>query len=178
MQCEEIRLVTLCGPGGVGKTRLGLQVAAELSELFPDGVYLVNLAPLSDPALVLPTIASTLNLKESAGQRLLDVLAAYLRNKELLLLLDNFEQVLSTAVQVADLLSACPKLKVLVTSRERLHVRAEQEFAVPPLALPDPKQLPGLLTLAQIEAVAFFLQRTQAVKPDFQLTAANAQVVA
>ena len=174
---EEVRLLTLTGPGGIGKTRLGLQVAADLADRFADGVFFVNLTSLSDPALVLPTIVSTLDLKESAGQVLLDVLIAYLRNKELLLLLDNFEQVLSAAGQVADLLSACPKLKVLVTSRESLHVRAEQEFAVPPLALPDPKQLPDLATLAQTEAMALFLQRTQAVKPDFQLTNANARAV-
>jgi AAA domain len=95
---EDLRLLTLTGPGGIGKTRLGLQVAADEAFRFADGVYFVNLAPLSDPALVLPTIASTLDLKESAGQVLLDVLRAYVRNKELLLLLDNFEQVLSAAV--------------------------------------------------------------------------------
>jgi predicted ATPase/DNA-binding CsgD family transcriptional regulator len=175
---EDIRLLTLTGPGGIGKTRLGLQVAADEAFRFADGVYFVNLAPLSDPALVLPTIASTLDLKESAGQALLDVLRAYVRNKELLLLLDNFEQVLSAAVPVADLLAACLKLKVLVTSRAVLHVRGEQEFAVPPLALPDPKHLPHLVALSQYEAVALFITRAQAVKPAFQVTSANALAIA
>ena len=175
---DDVRLLTLTGPGGIGKTRLGLQVAADEAFRFADGVYFVNLAPLSDPALVLPTIASTLDLKESAGQALLDVLRAYLRNKELLLLLDNFEQVLSAAVPVADLLAACLKLKVLVTSRAVLYVRGEQEFAVPSLALPDPKHLPDLVALSQYEAVALFITRAQAVKPAFQVTSANAPAIA
>ena len=175
---EEVRLLTLTGAGGTGKTRLGLQVAAELSDRFADGVFFVNLAPLSDPALVVPTIAQALDLKETGEQPLLDLLQASLRDKQLLLLLDNFEQVLDAAVQVADLLAACPQLKVLVTSRETLHVRAEHEFAVPPLALPDTGHLPDLAALSQYEAVALFLERTRATKHDFLLTPANARAIA
>jgi len=178
LQRENARLVTLTGPGGTGKTRLGLQVAAELSVLFTDGVYFVNLAPINDAEFVVPTIAQMLGIREVAGQPLLEHLKGELQQKQLLLVLDNFEQVVSAAAQVADLLAACPRLKVLVTSREVLHVRAEQEFAVPPLALPDTKQLPDLAALTQYEAVALFLQRAQAVKPDFQVTAVNARAVA
>jgi predicted ATPase len=155
--------MNLTGTGGTGKTRLGLQVAAELSDLFADGVYFVNLAPLSDPTLVLSTIAQTLDLKQTGDQPLLELLKWYLRDRHILLLLDNFEQVVSAALQVADLLAACPKLKVMVTSREVLHVRGEQEFPVPPLAMPDPVHLPDMAALAQYEAVALFIQRAQAV---------------
>ncbi len=175
---EDVRLLTLTGPGGTGKTRLGLQIAAELSDHFVEGVFFVNLAPISDPTLVIPTIAQTLELKEIAEQSLVDQLKTSLRDKQLLLLLDNFEQVISAAVQVADLLAACPKLKIIVTSREVLHVRGEQEFAVPPLAVPDPNHLPDLLALSQYEAVALFIARAQMVKPEFQVTNANAPAIA
>jgi predicted ATPase/DNA-binding CsgD family transcriptional regulator len=174
----EVRLVTLTGTGGVGKTRLALEVAAELRDRFTDGVFFVNLAPISDPTFVVPTIAQTLELKETGEQPLLDLLQASLRDKQLLLLLDNFEQVLSVASQLADLLAACPKLKVLVTSRFVLHLRGEQEFTVPPLAAPDPKHLPDLAVLSQYEAVELFIARAQAVKLGFQVTHANARAVA
>ncbi|TMD69535.1 MAG: tetratricopeptide repeat protein [Chloroflexi bacterium] len=175
---EDVRLVTMTGAGGLGKTRLGLQVAAELSDLFPDGVYFVNLAPISDPELVVPTIAQALGIREVAGQSLLERLQEELQQKQVLLVLDNFEQVVNAASQLVDLLAACPKLKLLVTSREVLHVRAEREFAVPPLALPDPTHLPELAELSHYAAVALFTQRAQAVKSDFQVTAANAQAIA
>ncbi len=178
MRRDEVRLVTITGPGGIGKTRLGLQVAAELSESFAGGVFFVDLAPLRDPSLVLSTIAQTLGIQEAAGQSLLERLKEGLRQKQLLLLLDNFEQVLSAAVLVADLLAACPRLKVLVTSREALHVRAEHEFAVPPLALPDPRHLPDRAALSQSEAAGLFLERARATKHDFQLTPANARAIA
>src|SRR6266566_1306209 len=177
LQRREVRLLTLTGPGGTGKTRLGLQVAAELSEEFSDGVFFVNLAPLSDPELVVPTIVQALGLKEAIGQSPLELLSAWLREKALLLL-DNFEQVVGAAVEVAELLAHCPKLNVLVTSRAVLHVRGEQEFAVPPLAVPDPNHLPDLVVLSQYEAVALFIIRAQAVKPDFQMTNATAPAVA
>ena len=175
---EDVRLVTLTGPGGTGKTRLGLQAAAELSDRFPSGVFFVNLASTSDPALVVTAIIETLGIRENAGQSLMKCLQEELRQKRMLLLLDNFEQVVSAAEQVAALLVTCPQLKVLVTSREVLHVRAEHEFTVPPLALPDPRRLPDLATLTHYAAVALFLQRAQAVKPDFQLTNANAHAIA
>jgi len=178
LQREKVRLLTLTGPGGTGKTRLGLQVAAELIDLFPDGVYFVNLAPISDPDLVVPTLAQTLDVKEIAGHPLFDLLKASLRWKHLLLLLDNFEQVVDAAMDVAALLAVCPNLKVLVTSRMPLHVRGEQEFAVPPLAVPDPTHLPDLAALSQYEAVSLLIQCAQAVRPDFQVTNANAPAVA
>ncbi len=178
LQREGVHVLTLTGPGGSGKTRLALQVAAELREIFPDGVYFVNLAPIREPAFVLSTIAQALEIKESGAQSFLDLLKAFLHDKHILLVLDNFEQVVSAAVQVAELLTACPKLKVIVTSRAVLHVRGEQEFAVPPLAVPDPKHLPDLVALSQYEAVALFIQGAQAVSPGFQVTNANALAVA
>ena len=174
----EIRLVTFTGPGGTGKTRLALQVAAELSESYADGVFFVNLASISDPTLVVPTIAQPFELRETASQPIVDQLKRFLGDKQLLLLLDNFEQVVSAAVQVADLLAVSPQLKVIVTSREVLHVHGEQEFAVPPLAVPDPEHLPDLGALSQYAAVALFLSRARLVKPEFHLTTANARAIA
>jgi predicted ATPase/class 3 adenylate cyclase len=175
---EEVRLVTLTGAGGTGKTRLALQVAADLSDQFAGGVFWVNLSPVSDPALVVPTIAETLALREGSGQSLQERLVEELRQRHALLLLDNFEQVVSAAKQVAALLAACLQLKVLVTSREVLHVRAEHEFSVPPLDVPDPNHLPEPKILAHTAAVVLFLQRAQAVQPAFHLTNANARSVA
>jgi predicted ATPase len=173
-----VRLLTLTGPGGVGKTRLALHVAAELSEHFTDGTWFVSLAPISDPDLVIPAITQTLGLREARDQSPLEHLKSSLHEKKTLLLLDNFEHVASAATQVADLLGVCRRLKVLATSREALHVRAEREFPVPALALPDLKHLPDLAMLSQYEAVALFIERAQAVKPDFQVTNANAPAVA
>src|SRR5260370_20838863 len=177
MHREEVRLVTLTGPGGTGKTRLGVQVAAELTDSFADGVFFVNLAPVNDTALVVPTIAEALGMREAGGQPLQERLQGELQQKQMVLLLDNFEQVVSAAVQVVDLLSAFPGLKVLVTSREALHVRAEHEFAVPPFPLPDLKHLPDLAALSHNAAVALFISRAQAVKPDFQVTNANVRAL-
>jgi len=175
---QEVHLVTLTGPGGIGKTRLALQVAAELSEHFADGTWFVSLAPLSDPDLVIPTISQVLGLPEARDQSSLDQLKRALQEKQTLVLLDNFEQVGAAALAVADLLAGCPRLKVLVTSREVLHVRAEREYPMPALLLPDMKHLPDLLALSQYAAVALFIERAQAVKPDFQVTNANAPAVA
>ncbi|MDQ5851903.1 MAG: tetratricopeptide repeat protein, partial [Chloroflexota bacterium] len=173
-----IRLLTLLGPGGTGKTRLALQVAADVVDAFADGVFFVNLAPITDPDLVAPAIAQTLHVTETAGQPLAASLSHFLVGKQLLLLLDNFEQVTPAAPLVADLLAAAPRLTVLVTSRIALHVAGEQEVPVPPLTVPDPKRLPPLERLSQYEAVRLFIQRAQAVKPDFRITQANALAVA
>ncbi len=175
---EDVRLVTLTGPGGVGKTRMALHVAEQLRAHFADGVWFVSLAPISDPDLVIPTIAQTLGLWEAGERSLLEQLQVFLRERQVLLLLDNFEQVVRAAMHVANLLTICSYLKVLVTSREVLHVRAEREFPVPTLSLPDPKRLPDLVALSQYEAVALFIQRAQAARPEFQVTNANAPVVA
>jgi predicted ATPase/DNA-binding SARP family transcriptional activator len=174
---EEVRLVTLTGPGGTGKTRLGLQVAAELLEAFADGAYFVDLAPIRDPELVLPTIAQALGVREAEGRPLRESLKDYLREKQLLLLLDNFEQVLAAAPRVAELLTAAPRLKVLVTSRAILRLRGEHDFPVPPLALPDRGRLPDREQLCQYAAVALFIQRAVAVRPEFAVTNENAPAV-
>jgi predicted ATPase len=175
---EMVRLVTFTGPGGTGKTRLALQVAAELGDVFIGGVFFVSLASLNDPTLVIPTIARELGIRESIGQPVFARLIEELRQGQVLLLLDNFEQVIEAAPQVTDLLTSCPQLKLLVTSREVLHVRSEREFAVPPLALPDPDHIPKLAALARTPAVALFLQRAQASRSGFKLTSTNAKAVA
>ncbi len=178
LQHPDVRLLTLTGTAGVGKTRLALQVATELLDDFADGVHFVSLAAINDPDFVIPTIAHTIGLTESGTQPLLDLLQAYLYNKRLLLLLDNFEQVVTAAPLLAGLLETCPELKMLVTSREVLHLRAEHQFPVPPLSLPDLRHLPDTEALSQYAAVALFIQRAQAIKPDFHLTKANASTTA
>jgi predicted ATPase/DNA-binding CsgD family transcriptional regulator len=174
----EVRLLTLTGPGGVGKTRLALQVAAGLLEDFSDGVYFVSLAAISEPDLVLPTLAQTFGLKETPGWLPLEHLKAFLRDRHLLLLLDNFEQVVAVAPLLVELLRACPEMKMLVTSRLRLRVSGEYIFPVQPLAVPDPKHLSENERLLEYAAVALFVQRAQAIKPDFQLTTGNARTIA
>src|SRR5262249_43521956 len=154
-----VRLLTLTGAGGSGKTRLALQVTAELLDAFADGVFFVDLAPLSDPALVVATIAQTLGIAERGRGSLLERLKAELREQEVLLLLDNFEHLLEAAPQLAELLTECPKLKLLATSREVLHLYGEHEYGVPPLALPDHAQLPPLGRLTQYDAVRLFVER-------------------
>lgn len=171
-------LVTLTGPGGIGKTRLSLQVAADLLDNFADGVWLVHLAPISDPALVHSTIAQTLGLKEAGGQSLADSLKAYLREKQMLLVLDNFEQIVAAAGLVADLLTSAPRLKILVSTREVLRIWGEQEYPVPTLELPNLKRRESPERLAQYAAVTLFAQRAQGSRPGFQVTAENAAAVA
>jgi len=178
LQRPEVRLLSMVGTPGVGKTRLALEVATDLVESFADGVFFVALAPVRDTELVLSTVAQTLGLRAIGSQSFLDLLKTYLRDKHCLLLLDNFEQVVGAAPLLADLLEACPDLKVLVTSREVLHLRAEHQFSVPPLALPDLKRLPDDRSLAHVPAVNLFLQRAQAIRSDFHLTTDNAAAIA
>jgi predicted ATPase/class 3 adenylate cyclase len=175
---EGARLVTLTGPGGTGKTRLALAAAAELLDHFPDGVWVVDLAPLSDPALVPSTIAATLNVRETGAQSVRDALGAFLSSKRLLLVLDNYEHLLVAAPVVTELLQAGPGVAVLVTSRESLRLRGDQDVAVAPLALPVEHAIPTLETLAQVSSVALFVQRAQAAQADFALTNENAAAVA
>jgi predicted ATPase len=175
---ESTRLVTLTGAGGSGKTRLALQVAAEMIRHFQNGVFFVALAPITEPSLVASTIAQALSLTETAGRSILDSLKDYLQSKSLLLLLDNFEQVISGAPLVAELLAACAELKILVTSREGLRISAEREYSVPPLALPDLTKPPSVESLSQSAAVELFIQRAQAVKPDFNITNETAPAIA
>jgi predicted ATPase/DNA-binding CsgD family transcriptional regulator len=172
------RLLTLTGPGGTGKTRLALHVAANLQPAFPDDVALVPLAPLTDPQLVMPTIAATLGIRLSGGETPVEAVQTALAAKKQLVVLDNFEQVVAAASEVARVLAACPQLHVLVTSRQALHVGGEHEFPVPPLALPDPAQTLTACALASIPAVALFVERARATNPAFQLTDATAPVIA
>ncbi len=171
------RLLTLTGPGGSGKTRLALQVAAESIDHFPDGVFFVALAPITDPGLVASTIAQPLGVAETSGRSIVDSLKDNLQSKTLLLLIDNFEQVISAAPLVAELLAASSGLKILATSREGLPISGEREYPVPPLALPNLMQLPSLESLSQYAAVELFVQRAQAVKPNFRITDDTASAV-
>jgi len=173
----EVRLLTLTGTGGVGKTRLALQVAAQVQGDFQDGMCIVSLAPIQDSDLVLPAIGQALGLPGSA-QPSLEQLQAALREKHLLLVLDNFEQVVAAAPSLLEVLGLCPQLKLLVTSREMLRVRGEHAFLVPPLALPDLKHLPDWQTLSRYGAVALFFERAQEVLPSFQVTADSARLIA
>ncbi len=175
---DEVRLVTLTGPGGTGKTRLGLQAAANLNEAFTDGTFFVSLAANTDAKLVLSTIAQTFGIFENPVRSVAEGVIAYLREKKLLLLLDNFEHLVAAVPVVAELLAACPQLKILVTSRTVLHLMGEHEFSVPPLATPNPKHGFAPAALTQYAAIKLFVQRAAAVKPDFILTHENAPAVA
>lgn len=171
------RLVTLVGPGGIGKTRLAIQVGTIVAEKFPDGAVFTDLASLHDPALVLPAVAAALGLREGPGRSLAEVVASHLRERQLLLILDNFEHLAEAATVVRDLIATSPGVKALITSREPLRLRGEQEYPVSPLNLPigladDP------LSFATNEAVLFFVEYAQAMQPDFVLTAETAPVIA
>ncbi|TMD40688.1 MAG: adenylate/guanylate cyclase domain-containing protein [Chloroflexi bacterium] len=173
-----VRLLTLTGPGGTGKTRLALQVAAETVRDYPDGAFFVDLSPVTDPGLVPAVIARALGVAEVAGVSILETLKTHLQHKELLLVVDNLEQLAAAGWVIEELVSAAPKLKVLITSRMVLAVRGEQEYAVPPLEPPDPKSIADLETLSRSEAVRLFTERALAVQPRFRITSENAQAVA
>jgi predicted ATPase/transcriptional regulator with XRE-family HTH domain len=178
LQQDDVRLLTLTGPGGVGKTRLALQVAAGVANLGAADVYFVPLAPVDDPTLVATTIARALGLREAPGRTQTESLMAFLRERPAVLLLDNFEHLLPAAALVADLLAACPQLTAVVTSRAVLRVQAEHEYAVMPLQAPDTARLPPVEALARMPAVGLFIQRARAVRPDFDIDSRNARAVA
>jgi predicted ATPase/serine/threonine protein kinase len=177
---EDARLVTLTGPGGIGKTRLALQVAEEIAKQFPGGVYFVPLSAVRDHSLTASAIAQAIGVRETGNQSPHEHLKEYVGGlgQPTLLLLDNFEHLVSAAPVVAQLLTIGPKLKVVVTSQAPLHIYGEHEFPVPPLALPDPKSIPPLGTLSGLPAIALFVERARAVKHEFALTRGNAPVVA
>jgi predicted ATPase/class 3 adenylate cyclase len=174
---RETRLLTLTGPGGTGKTRLALQLARSVDPEFADGTAFVVLAPISNPELVMPTVRGTLGLSEQTGQTSLETVVERLRDRQALLVLDNFEQVLPAASSVADLLAATENLKLIATSRSPLHLAGEQEFQVPPLEVPTVEQASDLEALSHSDAVALFLQRARAVRPDFELNPSNARAI-
>jgi predicted ATPase/class 3 adenylate cyclase len=172
------RLVTLSGPGGTGKTRLALEVGARVRDGFSGGVFFVDLSTLTDATLIPASIAAALGLREEPERPPLESLQAHLHDLQLLLILDNFEQLEAGAPLVASLLAAAPRLTVLVTTREVLHLRGEQEYAVPPLGLPNLAALPPFDALSQYDAVALFIQRAKQVRPDFTVDNDNAPAVA
>src|SRR2546427_168316 len=172
------RLLTLTGPGGTGKTRLSLEIAAGVLDQFADGVYFVPLSAVHDPELVASAIAQALAISTTGSRRPIDALLDHLREKQTLLVLDNFEQVIKAAPIATQLLEGSAGLRVLVSSRTVLRVSGGQEFPVPPLALPDLKALPPLAALSQFEAVRLFIQRAIAVKPGFQAPHENAPAIA
>ena len=174
----EVRLVTLTGSGGIGKTHLALALGHELQEAFAQGVCFVSLSTISDSELVIPAITHALGLPEREDRSPSEHLKTFLRDKHLLLMLDSVEHVLLKAPLLADLLSACPGLKILVTSRALLHVGGEYEFPVAPLEIPNMRQGPERENLSQVASVALFVQRTQAMLPGFQLTDENARDIA
>ena len=174
----DVGLLTLTGPGGVGKTRLAIQAASELIGEFDDGVWLVSLAPIRDPSLVAQTVAQVLGVRQTPGRPLMDALVDALREKSLLLVLDNFEHVLAGAACLSELLAASPRLKVLVTSRSVLSLQAERSLAVPPLSMADPTALLVVEQVGRAPAVQLFSERARAVRADFDLTPDNATVVA
>jgi predicted ATPase/serine/threonine protein kinase len=176
---EEVQLVTLTGPGGIGKTRLALQVATEIAGQFPAGVTFVPLAAVREPGLIASAIAQALLVGELGNQSPQESLKEYVGGltQPMLLLLDNFEHLVSAAPVIAQVLTSGPQLKVVVTSQAPLHVYGEHEFPVPPLALPNPKLIPPLQELSRLPAVALFVERARAVKPEFALTKENAPAV-
>ena len=178
LRSSEVRSLTLTGPGGTGKTRVGLQAAAELIDEYEDGVFFVALAAIDDPALVAPTVARMLGLNEASNQPSEERLKDYLRDRQTLLMLDNFEQVLEAGPIIHEILSSAPNVKVLATSRTPLRLYGEHEFPIPPLSLPDVESLPAAERLPEYGAVRLFVERARAIKPDFSLTEENVGAVA
>ncbi|MGC1376444.1 MAG: tetratricopeptide repeat protein [Anaerolineales bacterium] len=174
---DEVKLLTITGPGGIGKTRLALQAATELLDKFEDGVFFAPLASITDPDLVAVTILQTLGFVTGENLQAAGMLQGYLQDKHLLLLIDNFEQVTAAAPLLGELLEAAPRLKILVTSQAVLHIYDEHEFNAPPLAVPDIDHLPALDVVAQSPAVALFVNRAEAVRADFALTPENVRFV-
>ena len=172
------RLLTLSGPPGTGKTRLALQIATQVFHQYKDGVFFVELAPILDPRFVLNTIAQVFDLGETGTGSLVENIKHYLKDKQILLILDNYEHIIETAPLLNELLSAAPELKVMVTSRQVLRVYGEQEYLVPPLSVPDLESMKGDHAIRKFEAVELFCQRAQAVKTDFHLTESNAPGIA
>jgi predicted ATPase len=176
---KDVRLLTLTGAGGCGKTRLALAAADELVETFEDGVWLMDLAPLADPSLVPQAVASTLGLREQPGRSLTVALSNYLASKQVLLVLDNCEHLIEACAELAEsLLRSCSELWVLATSREALGIAGEVAWPVPSLSLPDFRRMPNIDSLSRYESARLFLERTEAVKPTFALTEQNAPSVA
>jgi predicted ATPase/class 3 adenylate cyclase len=171
------RAATLLGPGGTGKTRMAIRVATELLHNLNDGAFFVSLAPIQDTELVAREIAKVLDIAEEPGRPLIETICSALADKELLLVLDNFEQVQNAARDIAEILRHCGGIKVLATSRQPLRISGERGVPIPPLALPDPGELPPLEEVANFEAVRLFVDRAQAVRFDFELTEANAPEV-
>jgi predicted ATPase len=177
---QDVRLVTVTGPGGIGKTRLAVEVASSLIERFPGGIHFVPLSPISDPGLIVSVIVQTLGIREAGGQSPLEILKKNLQDSlcaPMLFLLDNFEHLVQAAPTVAELLTMGPNLKILVTSRAALHVYGEHEFPVPTLAVPDLRSMPSVEVVSQYPAVALFVQRAVAAKPDFELNGQNAPAI-
>lgn len=176
----DVHLVTITGPGGIGKTRLAVEVAADLVDNFPGGTYFVSLSSLSDPSLIASVIVQALGIREGGRQSPLEILKQSFQDSSrgpVLLALDNFEQLVQAAPTLGELLAAGSNLKLLVTSRSPLHIYGEHEFPVPPLALPDPQSLPSIQALSRYSGIALFLARAIAAKPDFELTRENATEV-
>lgn len=173
------RLLTLTGSGGAGKTRLSLQVAADLLDRYEDGVWFVELAPLSDPALVHQAIASALGVREEAGRPISQTLTEYLKAKEVLLVIDNCEHLLQAVAQACEhLLRTCPHVRFLTSSREGLNIMGETTYRVPSLSMPDPKKVPSPERLSEFESVRLFIERAQAAQPNFEVTSQNSAAVA